>query len=121
MQARTLHDGVFVCLRQIGDDLGGFRRSPPAISRPLGYLGPGRPEPIGRADGQGNTYQQRRLEDGSRHEVLKNFPAESDLRAALEGLAEDARVETLRYYWILSYTANAAVKSKKKVAKHLNV
>ncbi len=77
--------------------------------------------PISRADGQGNTYQQRRLEDGSRHEVLKNFPAESDLRAALAGLAEDARVETLRYYWILSYAAKAAVKSKKKVAKHLNV
>jgi demethylmenaquinone methyltransferase/2-methoxy-6-polyprenyl-1,4-benzoquinol methylase len=69
--------------------------------------------PIARADGRGNTYQQRRLEDGSRHEVLKNFPTESDLRAALEGLAEDARVETLRYYWILSYMAKAAVKSNK--------
>jgi demethylmenaquinone methyltransferase/2-methoxy-6-polyprenyl-1,4-benzoquinol methylase len=63
--------------------------------------------PISRTDGQGNTYQERQLEDGSRHEVLKNFPAESELRAALEGLAEEARVETLRYYWILSYAAKA--------------
>jgi demethylmenaquinone methyltransferase/2-methoxy-6-polyprenyl-1,4-benzoquinol methylase len=62
---------------------------------------------ISRTDGQGNTYQQRQLEDGSRHEVLKNFPTESELRAALEGLAEEARVETLRYYWILSYAAKA--------------
>ena len=29
---------------------------------------------IARTDAQGNTYQQRRLDDGSRHEVLKNFP-----------------------------------------------
>jgi demethylmenaquinone methyltransferase/2-methoxy-6-polyprenyl-1,4-benzoquinol methylase len=59
--------------------------------------------PISRADEHGNTYQIRRLDDGSRHEVLKNFPAESDLRAAVEGLAADVRVEFLQHYWILSY------------------
>jgi demethylmenaquinone methyltransferase/2-methoxy-6-polyprenyl-1,4-benzoquinol methylase len=63
--------------------------------------------PISFTDGQGNTYQRRRLEDGSRHEVLKNFPTESELRAALEGMADEARVVTLRYYWILSYAARA--------------
>jgi hypothetical protein len=30
--------------------------------------------PISRCDEQGNTYQQRTLDDGSVHEVLKNFP-----------------------------------------------
>jgi ubiquinone/menaquinone biosynthesis C-methylase UbiE len=59
--------------------------------------------PISRADERGNTYQNRRLDDGSTHEVLKNFPTASELRSALEGLAEDLRVEILRYYWILSY------------------
>jgi ubiquinone/menaquinone biosynthesis C-methylase UbiE len=59
--------------------------------------------PISRADEQGNTYQTRRLDDGSTHEVLKNFPAESELRAAVSGLATDARVDFLQYYWILSY------------------
>ncbi len=30
--------------------------------------------PISRRDDHGNTYQLRRLDDGSTHEVLKNFP-----------------------------------------------
>jgi demethylmenaquinone methyltransferase/2-methoxy-6-polyprenyl-1,4-benzoquinol methylase len=59
--------------------------------------------PISRADEHGDTYQIRRLDDGSRHEVLKNFPTESELRAAVEGLGSEVRVEFLRYYWILSY------------------
>ena len=59
--------------------------------------------PISRADTQGNTYQIRRLDDGSQHEVLKNFPTEADLRVALEGLAADVQIRFLRYYWILSY------------------
>jgi demethylmenaquinone methyltransferase/2-methoxy-6-polyprenyl-1,4-benzoquinol methylase len=63
--------------------------------------------PISRTDEHGDTYQIRRLDDGSRHEVLKNFPAEPELRAAVEGLAADVRVEFLRYYWILSYVPRA--------------
>lgn len=59
--------------------------------------------PISRTDGFGNTYQKRRLDDGSIHEVLKNFPTESELRAAVDGLASETHVEFLRYYWILSY------------------
>jgi demethylmenaquinone methyltransferase/2-methoxy-6-polyprenyl-1,4-benzoquinol methylase len=60
--------------------------------------------PISRADGRGNTYQIRRLEDGSTHEVLKNFPTEAELRAAVDGLAADPKVRFLRYYWVLSYS-----------------
>jgi ubiquinone/menaquinone biosynthesis C-methylase UbiE len=59
--------------------------------------------PIARSDEQGNTYQLRKLDGGSTHEVLKNFPTEKELRAAVEGLASEVRVEFLRYYWILSY------------------
>ncbi len=59
--------------------------------------------PISRVDEQADTYQIRRLEDGSTHEVRKNFPTESQLRAAVQGLATDVRVDQLRYYWILSY------------------
>jgi demethylmenaquinone methyltransferase/2-methoxy-6-polyprenyl-1,4-benzoquinol methylase len=59
--------------------------------------------PISRTDEDGNTYQTRRLDDGSEHEVLKNFPTESELRAAVEPLASNVRVEFLQYYWILSY------------------
>jgi demethylmenaquinone methyltransferase/2-methoxy-6-polyprenyl-1,4-benzoquinol methylase len=59
--------------------------------------------PVSRTDEHGDTYQIRRLDDGSTHEVLKNFPTESELHAAVEGLADDVRVEFLQYYWILSY------------------
>jgi SAM-dependent methyltransferase len=66
------------------------------------YVG-GSSTPVSRADENGNTYQMRRLDDGSKHEVLKNFPAENELRAAVEGLTASAQVEFLQYYWILSY------------------
>lgn len=58
---------------------------------------------LSRADEHGDTYQIRRLDDGSTHEVLKNFPTKAQLRAAVEVLGSDARVEFLQYYWILSY------------------
>lgn len=59
--------------------------------------------PVSRSDAEGNTYQQRRLDDGTTHEVLKNFPTAAELRAAAPGSATDVRVELLRYYWVLSY------------------
>jgi len=59
--------------------------------------------PISRADEHGDTHQLRRLDDGSEHEVLKNFPTEPELWAAVAGLAEEVRIEFLRHYWILSY------------------
>lgn len=59
--------------------------------------------PISRTDGSGDTYQTRRLANGSTHEVLKNFPTEAELRAAVDGLAAEVQVELLKYYWILSY------------------
>ena len=65
--------------------------------------------PISRTDEQGNTYQLRRLDDGSTHEVLKNFPEDSELRAAVEDLASDVRVEFLEYYWVLDYVSRRDV------------
>ena len=61
--------------------------------------------PISRTNEHSDTYQMRQLDEGSTHEVLKNFPTESELRAAVEGLATDVRIEFLRYYWVLSYMA----------------
>ena len=43
--------------------------------------------PLSRRDADGNTYQQRLLNNGSSHEVLKNFPAEQELRETVDGLA----------------------------------
>jgi 2-polyprenyl-3-methyl-5-hydroxy-6-metoxy-1,4-benzoquinol methylase len=58
--------------------------------------------PIARTDSEGNTYQIRRLPDGSRHEVIKNFPTDSTLRKKLAQHARDIRVVRGDYFWILT-------------------
>jgi SAM-dependent methyltransferase len=60
--------------------------------------------PITETDGRGNTYQQRRLPDGSEHRVLKNFPTEAELRALLPANAADAEFRELENFWALAYT-----------------
>lgn len=59
--------------------------------------------PISRTDADGNTYQTRKLDDGSTHEVLKNFPTEQELRAAFQGLGTDLEFIWLKYFWVLTY------------------
>ena len=59
--------------------------------------------PISSRDTDGNTYQRRSLDDGSMHEILKNFPSEGDLRNAIGNCAVDSRHVSLRYYWCLTY------------------
>jgi len=64
---------------------------------------PGSSTPVSEADAQGDTWQQRRLDDGSTHRVLKNFPTEAQLSEAVAGLATDVHVTTWAYYWALEY------------------
>ena len=59
--------------------------------------------PITRRDADGNTYQARRLEDGSEHEVLKNFPTEAALVADIAGLGRNPQYIALSYYWLFAY------------------
>jgi len=56
--------------------------------------------PLARTDADGNTYQVRRLAEGSTHEVLKNFPTEAELRAVLAPYAAHLRWEASDYYWL---------------------
>lgn len=65
--------------------------------------------PVARADDAGNTYQRRRLDDGTVHEVLKNFPTPGELRATV-GAAGGRNVEVIElpYFWIATYEAEAA-------------
>ena len=58
---------------------------------------------ISERDAEGNAYQLRTLADGSRHRVLKNFPAEADLRAALAPHATAMSYRALEYYWLAEY------------------
>lgn len=60
--------------------------------------------PISRRDDAGNTYQQRTLDDGSTHEVLKNFPDEAALRALLAARARGLAWTLWEHYWAATWT-----------------
>ena len=64
--------------------------------------------PITKMDGEGNTYQERRLENGQTYEILKNFPDESEFKQLLEKKVRNLRCERLTFYWCLSYDLNEA-------------
>ena len=61
--------------------------------------------PLSRTDADGNTYQSRRLDDGTTHEVRKNFPTADELRAAVAPFAIRSDVTLLDYFWMFDYTA----------------
>jgi SAM-dependent methyltransferase len=60
--------------------------------------------PISRTDSDGNSYQTRRLKNGSRYEVLKNFPSESEFRSQVAPYGENIQFRKLTYFWIGCYT-----------------
>ena len=60
--------------------------------------------PLTRRDAEGNTYQLRTLDDGSVHEVVKNFPTRDEALARLGPRARDAEWIEHEHYWIVSYT-----------------
>ena len=59
--------------------------------------------PVTDKDDFGNTYQTRTLENGAKHNVLKNFPTEKFIKQLLTGKATDVEFISLQYYWILKY------------------
>ena len=59
--------------------------------------------PITHSDAACNTYQTRTLDDGSVHEVLKNFPTPEQATAALGPRARQVQWLQHAHYWVLSY------------------
>jgi len=60
--------------------------------------------PITYTDGEGNTYQGRRLENGAEHDVLKNFPTATELRDVIERSGgRDLAILELEHYWCATY------------------
>ena len=59
---------------------------------------------ISEHDAAGNTYQSRKLSDGSAHRVLKNFPTEAQLLALIEGgLGQSAAYTCWQFFWAFEY------------------
>jgi ubiquinone/menaquinone biosynthesis C-methylase UbiE len=61
--------------------------------------------PVSRIDAEGNTYQQRRLDNGQTHEVTKNFPAQADLERQVEGFGSNFRYMRLTHFWLFVFDA----------------
>lgn len=57
--------------------------------------------PLCRTDEEGNTFQIRQLTNGETHEVLKNFPDETEVREVLADRATDLHWTQLKYYWLI--------------------
>ena len=69
---------------------------------------PGSSTPIAERDAAGDTYQSRRLDDGSTHRVLKNFPSEAELHAlAASGIGAEASYRAWPHYWAFAYRVPA--------------
>jgi demethylmenaquinone methyltransferase/2-methoxy-6-polyprenyl-1,4-benzoquinol methylase len=64
--------------------------------------------PIAERDAHGDTWQHRRLKDGSIHRVLKNFPAREELEAAIAGFGRHAHFRRLDNFWLFAYEAAGA-------------
>jgi demethylmenaquinone methyltransferase/2-methoxy-6-polyprenyl-1,4-benzoquinol methylase len=59
---------------------------------------------IAEQDANGNSYQHRKLSDGSTHRVLKNFPTEAQLHElTAEGFGKHAVYHRWKYYWAFEY------------------
>lgn len=63
----------------------------------------GSSSPVVETDQFGNTYQNRKLENGTNHKVLKNFPTLMVIQRLLADVAVDLQFKNLNYYWILKY------------------
>lgn len=59
--------------------------------------------PIARTDVAGDSFQQRRLDDGSVHDVLKNFPSPEELRQTVATWTASPEVTVTEYFWLLRY------------------
>lgn len=64
--------------------------------------------PICHTDAAGNTYQLRHLQDGTTHEVLKNFPSSEELRNILQPYSDAIEITTFDYFWCASYDTHVA-------------
>ena len=65
--------------------------------------------PIAETDAAGDSWQLRPLADGSQHRVLKNFPAEEELHAAVQAAGAGRGTFTQwPYFWGYGYSAPGA-------------
>ncbi len=66
----------------------------------------GSSSPLTARDAEGNTFQTRLLDNGTTHQVLKNFPSEAELLDLVAGCGERPAFMTWQYYWAFVYVVS---------------
>ena len=64
---------------------------------------PGSSSPISDTDSDGDTFQVRKLKDGSTHRVLKNFPSEREMQMATQSFGRAGTYTAWDHYWAFQY------------------
>jgi SAM-dependent methyltransferase len=65
---------------------------------------PGSSHPITSVDESGNGFQTRMLDNGTTHQVLKNYPTEAELNALINAAGGlPIRFVTWKYYWMFEF------------------
>jgi SAM-dependent methyltransferase len=62
----------------------------------------GETPPIARTDAEGNTFHIIATASGQRHEVLRNYPADSSLRKRFAAHVKELRIARTEHYWMLT-------------------
>jgi len=57
---------------------------------------------VARTDLQGNTHEFQVDADGTRHELVKNYPTDSFLRKRLDKVGREIKVARWEFYWVLT-------------------
>ncbi len=70
--------------------------------------------PINRTDTEGNTYQIRKLSDGTTYEILKNFPTHDEFYKSFENNLVAYNFIELDYFWI----ARCVLKGQKQRGRY---
>jgi len=55
--------------------------------------------PIARKDQRGNTYQNRKLENGDSYEVLKNFPSKAQFELMVKDFTDQVHFNEFEFFW----------------------
>ncbi|MCP4180539.1 MAG: class I SAM-dependent methyltransferase [bacterium] len=58
---------------------------------------------VSKTDNNGDSFQSRKLEDGSKHEVLKNFPSKDELYKTFKNFSTRLEIQFFDYYWLIMY------------------
>lgn len=64
----------------------------------------GKSTKISRIDANQNTYQIRKLKDGTEYEILKNFPSKKELKELVAGVSRITEYKTNDFFWSFMFT-----------------